>query len=64
VTKEKISHLAKTLPDDRFLQIHRSFVVSIIKIESVGPGFVEINRKKLPIGRNYKPRLNKLLENN
>jgi hypothetical protein len=38
--------------------------VSISKIESVGPGFVEINKKKLPVGRSYKPELNKLLENN
>jgi len=64
VTKERISTLAKQLSDSLFLQIHRSFIVSIAKIESVGPGFVEINNKKLPIGRNYKPQLNKLLQKN
>ncbi len=64
VTKERLSHLAETLPAGRFIQIHRSYIVSISKIESVGPGFVEINKKKLPVGRSYKPELNKLLENN
>lgn len=64
VTKEKISVLAGELPSDHFLQIHRSFVVSIPKIESVGPGFVEINKKKLPVGRSYKSELSKLLQNN
>jgi DNA-binding LytR/AlgR family response regulator len=64
VTKERLSHLAETLHAGRFMQIHRSFIVSISKIESVGHGFVEINKKKLPIGRNYKHKLTQLLENN
>ncbi|MCF6332710.1 MAG: LytTR family DNA-binding domain-containing protein [Draconibacterium sp.] len=62
VTKERISNLAETLPENHFLQIHRSYIVSIPKIESVGAGFVEIDGKKLPIGRNYKPLLNNLLQ--
>lgn len=64
VTKEKISVLAENLPQNHFLQIHRSFIVSIPKIESVGPGFVEINKKKLPVGRSYKSELSNLLQNN
>lgn len=64
VTKERISNMAENLPKDQFLQIHRGYIVSIQKIESVGPGFVEINKKKLPVGRNYKPELNKLLQKN
>jgi DNA-binding LytR/AlgR family response regulator len=61
VTKERLSNLAENLPGNQFIQIHRSYIVSITKIESVGPGFVEINKKKLPIGRSYKPALDKLL---
>jgi DNA-binding LytR/AlgR family response regulator len=63
VTKERISHLSENLPQNQFIQIHRSYIVSIDKIESVGPGFVEINKKKLSIGRNYKQQLNKLMQN-
>ena len=63
VTKERIGNLAAKLPEKSFIQIHRSYIVSISKIESVGAGFVEINKKKLPIGRNYKPQLNQLLQN-
>ena len=63
VTKERISYLAENLPHKHFLQIHRGYIVSIDKIDSVGPGFVEINKKKLPVGRNYKPLLNDLLQN-
>lgn len=63
VTKERISHLAENLPTNQFIQIHRSHIVSIDKIESLGPGFVEINNKKLPVGRNYKPLLNNMMQN-
>jgi DNA-binding LytR/AlgR family response regulator len=63
VTKERIGKLMETLPKEQFIQIHRGYVVSIPKIESVGPGFVEINKKKLPVGRNYKPELTRLLQN-
>lgn len=62
VTKERISNLAENLPGNNFLQIHRSYIVSIPKIESIGAGFVEINKKKLPVGRNYKPLLNNLIQ--
>lgn len=64
VTKERIGKLLENLPKEQFLQIHRGFIVSISRIESVGPGFVEINKKKLPVGRNYKPELARLLQNN
>ena len=62
VSKERIGNLASELSTKLFLQIHRSYIVSISKIESVGAGFVEINKKKLPVGRNYKPHLNDLLQ--
>jgi DNA-binding LytR/AlgR family response regulator len=64
VTKERISILAENLPENQFIQIHRSYIVSISKIESVGPGFVEIDKKKLPVGRIYKPELDKLILKN
>ncbi|WP_319482375.1 LytTR family DNA-binding domain-containing protein [uncultured Draconibacterium sp.] len=61
VTKERISHLSDLLPAKRFIQIHRGYIISIDKIESIGAGFVEIKDKKLPVGRNYKPDVQKLL---
>ena len=61
ITKEKIGRISELLPSQQFIQIHRSFIVSIEKISSIGPGFVEIDSKKLPIGRNFKPNLTNLL---
>lgn len=54
VSKQKISVLQKLLPDDKFLRIHRSFMVSIDKIESYNSYRIEVLGKELPIGRNYK----------
>ena len=62
VTKERISSLAETLPKNKFLQIHRSHIVSIPKIESIGPGFVEIIGKKLTIGRSFKKQVHEFIE--
>ena len=64
VTKNRISNLPENLPHQQFIQIHRQFIVSISKIESVGPGFVEINKKKIPVGRSFKEKLTELLQNN
>ena len=61
---KRIRNLAENLPKNQFLQIHRSYIVSIQKIESVGPGFIEINKIKLPVGRSYISELNKLIQNN
>ncbi len=63
ITKERIGNLAEDLPVDQFIQIHRSYIVSIHKIETVGPGFVEVNKKKLPVGRSYKSKISKLMYN-
>ena len=63
VTKERIGHLGEILSKNRFIQIHRSYIVSIARIDSIGPGFIEILKKKLPVGRNYKPGLNNLMQN-
>ena len=54
ISKHKISLLEELLPDDSFLRIHRSYIVSVDMIESFNSQFVEIAGKELPIGRNYK----------
>lgn len=63
VTKERIGKLLENLSKEQFLQIHRGYLVSIAKIESVGPGYIEIDKKKLPVGRNFKPEVSRLIQN-
>lgn len=54
ISKQKISVLEDLLPDNLFVRIHRSFVVSLNKIASYSSFAVEISGKEIPIGRNYK----------
>lgn len=61
VSKQKISVLEELLPEDRFVRIHRSFIVAIDKIESYHAYAIEILGKELPIGRNYKAECRKRL---
>ena len=64
ITKQKISYLEEKLPEDKFLRIHRSFLVSLDKIQAFSPSHVEINEKELPIGRSYKSTVNEILFSN
>ncbi|MBE9468654.1 MAG: response regulator transcription factor [Bacteroidetes bacterium] len=54
VTKEQISAFENKLNKDAFIRIHRSYIVSINKIEAFSNTTIEINEKELPIGRSYK----------
>lgn len=61
VSKQKIGVLEELLPEDKFIRIHRSFMVSMDKIESYHSYAIEILGKELPIGRNYKAECKKRL---
>lgn len=52
-SKEKISSLAETLPNN-FIRIHRSFLVNVEKINRFNANEVEVNGVELNIGRTYK----------
>jgi DNA-binding LytR/AlgR family response regulator len=54
ISKHKISLLEKLLPEDTFMRIHRSFIISIPHIESYHAYAVDMPGQQIPIGRNYK----------
>lgn len=54
ISKHKISLLEELLPEDGFVRVHRSFIVSVDKIESYHSHKIEIAGKELPIGRNFR----------
>jgi len=61
ITKHLLSSLEEMLPSDAFLRIHRSYIVSISKIDSFNSDTIEISKKELPIGRLFKHDVSKLL---
>ena len=50
---KSMTSISEELPSDNFLRIHRSYNIAINKITSVEGNTVEINKKRIPIGRNY-----------
>jgi len=64
VTRETMSSIEAKLPQQDFMRVHRSFVVSIAGIESFTNEYVEINRKQIPISRSYKKEVLERLEMN
>ncbi len=54
ISKIPISDLEEQLPTGRFLRIHRSFIVSVSKIDAFTSYSVDIGKKELTIGRTYK----------
>jgi DNA-binding LytR/AlgR family response regulator len=54
ITKASMSHMEEKLPNSRFLRIHKSYIVSVKKIEAFTTTNIELPGKELPIGRSYK----------
>jgi DNA-binding LytR/AlgR family response regulator len=54
VVKASLAQMEEKLPSAQFLRIHKSYIVSVNRIEAFTAHTVEIQNKELPIGRSYK----------
>jgi len=54
ITKTSMAQMEEKLPSGNFLRIHKSYIVSIPKIEAFTANTIEIQGKELPIGRSFK----------
>ncbi len=54
ITKTSMTNMEEKLPSDSFFRIHKSFIVSLSKIEAFTASSIEVPGKELPIGRSYK----------
>jgi len=50
------------LPKDKFVRVHKSFIVNIDKVDKFNSKFAEIGATKIPLSRNKKEDLKKALE--
>ncbi|WP_203258904.1 LytR/AlgR family response regulator transcription factor [Hyunsoonleella ulvae] len=62
VTRETISAIEAKLPNDRFLRIHRSYIIALKHITSFTNEEIIINDKALTISRTYKKDVLEVLE--
>jgi DNA-binding LytR/AlgR family response regulator len=64
MTLTSFAKLEKFLPDDLFIRIHRSYIVSLGKIEHIEKQHVKIGETSLPISDSYKELFFASLKNN
>ncbi|HET8859363.1 LytTR family DNA-binding domain-containing protein [Marivirga sp.] len=62
IVKQTMQALEQMLPEEKFLRIHRSYMVSVDKIQSFSQNHLEVKEKELPIGRLYKLEVQRKLE--
>ncbi|MFQ5445437.1 MAG: LytR/AlgR family response regulator transcription factor [Saprospiraceae bacterium] len=49
-----LKSLEEELPENRFLRIHKSYIVAVDKIDTLEGNMVHVGKEKLPIGASYR----------
>jgi len=62
ITHQTMTEMENILPADRFIRIHKSYIVAFPRIRAVFGNSVEMEKDLLPIGPNYKERLMSLVQ--
>jgi DNA-binding LytR/AlgR family response regulator len=58
VTQNSLKKYEEILPDDRFIRIHKSFIIPLAKIDAIQNNRIVIGKSLIPIGDNYKMNFN------
>lgn len=61
VTHSSLSSFQNNLPRDKFVQIHKSFVVNVDKVTSLEGNILGIDNYKLPVSKNYRAEIKERL---
>lgn len=61
ITHSNIGNFTSSLPNEKFVRIHRSYTVALARISAVEGNNVIIGNKIIPIGRNYQTEIKKLI---
>jgi DNA-binding LytR/AlgR family response regulator len=55
--------LVESLPEDKFMRVHKSFIISTDRISAISRNQVMIGEKWIPIGENYRDAFRKRILN-
>ncbi len=62
ISLNNLSEIEQQLPAEKFIRIHRSFIVAVDKIETVGKLSVGTGKYELPVGKKYFDRIAFLID--
>lgn len=51
--RKSLKEITDKLPKDRFLRVHKSFVVLVDAVTAIDTSFIYLKDRKIPIGRSY-----------
>ncbi len=57
ITRINLKDLSERLPESEFMRVHRSFIISLDKIESVQKYQIVIAKNEIPVGESYRQAL-------
>lgn len=57
ITHLTMKALANLLPGDRFIRVHRSFIVHTAFLKAIGRKEILVNERNIPVGDNYRQNL-------
>ncbi len=61
-TYETLKNMEKTLPEEQFIRVHRSYLVAIGKISFLEGNRLRVKDSDIPVGQSYRDRLLKRME--
>lgn len=65
VTLQTMRNMESGLPDDKFIRVHRSYIIAINKIKAIQNTTVVLEGNiEIPIGKNYKESISQILQKN
>jgi len=62
MTLTALRAIEEQLPAVRFLRVHKSYIVSIDKIQALSGNELTIDKQKVPFGKNYKDALMRIID--
>jgi DNA-binding LytR/AlgR family response regulator len=62
ITRMSMKSIVEKLPVDKFVRVHKSFIVSLDKIISIRKGKISIGGVQVPISEHYKENLHRFID--
>lgn len=62
ITRMSMKSLEEKLPGDQFVRVHKSYIVSLKKIESIRKGRITMLKAQIPISEHYKENLDRFID--
>ena len=64
VTLKSLNAFETKLPADKFIRVHRSYIVSMLHIDTISKNEISINKQLIPIGSIFKQDFFKMVDMN